>query len=176
MGIFKASKEFGITVPDLEPVAEAVMQHFREQGYDVSGDRTLLQGWDISLHKGSAFKAVLGLQSALKIQIETAGTVTQVRVGIGIFGQQAIPTAISMLVFWPVLVTQIWGIVSQARLDQEAIDEVGRELERCAGTSSNYTTGGSHPLFCTACGGQLSAGMRFCPHCGFPQSGDLSPG
>jgi hypothetical protein len=172
MGIFKASKEIGITVPDLGPVAEAVMQHFRAQGYEVSGDRTLLQGWDISLHKGSAFKAVLGLQSALKIQIETAGAVTQVRVGIGIFGQQAIPTAISMLVFWPVLVTQIWGMVSQARLDQQAIDVVEQELARCASASASSMAGGTHPLFCTACGGLINAGMRFCPHCGVSQSAD----
>jgi hypothetical protein len=166
MGIFKASKEFGITVADLGPVAEAVMQHFREHGYEVSGERTILQGWDISLHKGNAFKAVLGLQSALKIQIETAGTITQVRVGIGIFGQQAIPTAISMLVFWPVLVTQILGLVSQARLDQEAMDVVEQELERCATGMSRAMAGGAYHPFCTACGGHLSAEMRFCPKCG----------
>jgi hypothetical protein len=166
MGIFKASKEFEITVPDLGPVAEAVMQHFREHGYEVSGERTLLQGWDISLHKGNAFHAVLGLQSALKIQIETAGTITQVRVGIGIFGQQAIPTAISMLVFWPVLVTQMWGLVTQARLDQEAMDVVEQELKRHAAEISPATAGGAQHSFCTVCGGHLSAGMRFCPQCG----------
>ena len=175
MGIFKASKELGITVRDLGPVAEAVMQHFRDQGYEVSGERTLLQGWDISLHKGNAFRAVLGLQSALKIQIETAGTMTQVKVGVGIFGQQAIPTTISMLVFWPVLVTQIWGMVSQARLDQEAIDIVEQELKRCADVSSGSVGEGLHHSFCTACGGQLNTGMRFCPHCGVSQSVDSSP-
>ncbi len=170
MGVFEVSKEFNITVPDLDPVAETVMQHFRGQGYDVSGERTIFQGWDISLHKGNIFKAVLGMKSALKIQIETAGAVTRAHVGIGIFGQQALPTAISMLVFWPVLVTQVWGLVTQARLDQEAIEVVERALRAQAGEVEVQS--GLLPLtgFCQACGAPLSVDTKFCTECGARQS------
>lgn len=58
------------------------------------------------------FKAVLGMRSALKVTLmhQTDGVLFDSNVGI--YGQQAIPTVISMLFFWPVLIiTQIWGLV-----------------------------------------------------------------
>jgi hypothetical protein len=41
--------------------------------------------------------------------------------GVGIFGQQAIPTAITLLVFWPVLIAQVWNMAHESHLDDEAL-------------------------------------------------------
>ena len=73
------------------------------------------------------FKAVLGLKSALKVSLIPKDNAIAFEAGIGIFGQQAIPTIISMLFFWPVLITQIWGIVQQSKLDDKAL-EIAEEV------------------------------------------------
>lgn len=165
MGIFKSSKTIPIVVPDLAPIAETVMQHFRDQGYEVAGNRTILQGWDISLHKGGMFQAIIGTKTALKIRIEPVGSNTEIEAGIGIFGEQAIPTAISMLVFWPVLVTQIWGVVKQAKLDEEAISVAEHAITSSAAKPTQATAG----HFCHACGHALAPGAKFCSECGEKQ-------
>jgi len=41
--------------------------------------------------------------------------------GVGIFGQQAIPTAITVLVFWPVIIAQVWNMAQESNLDEEAL-------------------------------------------------------
>lgn len=51
------------------------------------------------------------MKTALKVNIIPNGNYIQITAGVGIFGQQAIPTVISMLFFWPVLITQISGMV-----------------------------------------------------------------
>jgi hypothetical protein len=48
--------------------------------------------------------------------------------GVGIFGQQAIPTIISMFFFWPVLLTQIWGLIQQSNLDDKAAEIVEKVI------------------------------------------------
>jgi hypothetical protein len=50
----------------------------------------------------------------------------RVETGVGIFGQQAIPTAVTLLVFWPVLVAQVWNMAQEAKLDEEAIGRCRR--------------------------------------------------
>ena len=78
-------------------------------------------GVQVSIRRGGTFKAIIGLRSALNIRIEPQANGTRVEAGVGIFGQQAIPTAISLLVFWPVLVAQVWNMAQEAKLDEEAL-------------------------------------------------------
>ena len=111
------------------------------------------------------------MKSALSIEIEPSGAGTEIKAGVGIFGQQAIPTAISMLIFWPVLVTQIWGMVRQSKLDDEAINAVERSLEshtklspdRSSAVSLQSQSGGK---FCTNCGHACTGQAKYCPECG----------
>jgi hypothetical protein len=57
----------------------------------------------------------------LNIKIGSVANGTRVEAGAGIFGQQAIPTAITLLVFWPVLVAQVWNMAQESNLDDEAL-------------------------------------------------------
>ena len=106
MATFESSKVYPAAVPDLAPVAQEVMEHFKQRGYDVSGEQTIMCGWHISISKGGVFKAVLGMKTAMNIEITPLGGGTSARAGIGIFGMQVIPTAISYFLFWPVLIPQ----------------------------------------------------------------------
>jgi hypothetical protein len=175
MSAFESTKLISITIADLGPVMEDVKTHFESQEYEVTAEKTLSGGWDISLRKGNTFKAVLGLRTALKVNMEPSGSNTFVKAGIGIWGQQALPTALTLLVFWPVLITQIWGMVKNAKLDDEAINVIEASLRRHAGVTEvppaphpeSAKTASVTGHFCTQCGAQLpDMPMKFCPHCG----------
>ena len=109
MGTF-ATKKILPGNPSLIPaIAEQIRTEFMAEQFEVQIDNLLSGGVDISISKGNLFKAVLGLKSALKVSLIPKDNAIAFEAGIGIFGQQAIPTIISMLFFWPVLITQIWG-------------------------------------------------------------------
>ena len=121
MGTFNSSKTFPYVVEDLAPVAQDVMDHFERQDYEVIETNIPTGGVQVSIRRGGTFKAIIGMKSALNIKIEPVANGTTVDAGVGIFGQQAIPTAITLLVFWPVLVAQVWNMAQEAKLDEEAL-------------------------------------------------------
>lgn len=151
MGTF-ATKKILQGNPSLIPViAEQIKTEFAAEQFEVQIDNLLSGGVDISISKGGLFKAVLGLKSALKVSLIPKDNAIAFEAGIGIFGQQAIPTIISMLFFWPVLITQIWGIVQQSKLDDKAL-EIAEEVlkNRDSFTTLNLDINGM--VFCTNCG------------------------
>lgn len=104
------------------------------------------------------------MKTALKITLRQESGHIQAEAGVGIFGQQAIPTIISMLFFWPVLVTQIWGMIKQSSLDDHAMELIEKSLQHLIGnpTTAIQVDRGS---FCPDCGGKTGGG-KFCPKCG----------
>jgi hypothetical protein len=121
LGTFSSSRTVPHVVEDLAPVAQDVMRHFEQQDYEVTQTHIPTGGVQVSIRRGGTFKAIIGMRSALNIKIEPEANGTRVEAGVGIFGQQAIPTAITLLVFWPVLVAQVWNMAQEAKLDEEAL-------------------------------------------------------
>jgi hypothetical protein len=121
MGTFNSTKTFPYFVEDVAPVAQDVMDHFKEQDFEVTETNIPAGGAQVSIRKGGTFKAIIGMKTALNIKIEPVANGTTVDAGVGIFGQQAIPTAITLLVFWPVLIAQVWNMAHESNLDDEAL-------------------------------------------------------
>jgi hypothetical protein len=121
MGAFSSSRTVPYHVEDLSPVAQDVMRHFEQQDYEVTETHIPTGGTQVSIRRGGTFKAIIGMRSALNIRLEPEANGTRVEAGVGIFGQQAIPTAITLLVFWPVLIAQVWNMAQEAKLDEEAL-------------------------------------------------------
>jgi ribosomal protein L40E len=169
MGAFESSRIYPILVADLSPVAEDLMQHFRDQEFEVQGEKTVTEGWVITVSKGGIFKAVLGMKTALKIEIEKAGSFIKAKAGVGILGRQAVPTIITLFFLWPVLVAQIWGLVKQAKLDEEALNCLEDSLAVHGGGVKAATASVPKGKFCTSCGEGLPEQARFCPKCGTQQ-------
>jgi uncharacterized membrane protein len=86
-------------------------------------------GWQVSVRKGGIFKTVSGLKTALNIKIEPAENWTNAEASIGVFGAQVIPTAITLLVAWPIILFQIWGLARNSGLDEEALTTIEQILE-----------------------------------------------
>jgi hypothetical protein len=129
MGTFNSSKSVPYVVEDLAPVAQEVMGHFESQHYEVSEAHIPTGGVQVSIRRGGTFKAIIGLKTALNIKIVPEANGTRVEAGVGIFGQQAIPTAITLLVFWPVLVAQVWNMAQESKLDEEALGVAEESLK-----------------------------------------------
>lgn len=163
MPTFNKQKLLPATAAQIPAMAEAIRKEFAPEGFEIQIDTLMSGGRDISLTKGSLFKAVLGMRSALKITLnpQMDGVFFDARVGI--YGQQAIPTVISMFFFWPVLITQIWGLVNQSQLDDRALAAAERGMQSSA-TSLNVSS--ANTLFCTHCGARMDELARFCSRCG----------
>ncbi len=162
MGTFKTTKTLKADPALIPVISNAIVEEFKCEGYDTKVDVSVYGGSDISLSKGGIFKSVLGMKSALKVTLIPKDDCIFFEAGVGIFGQQAIPTAISMLLFWPVLLTQLWGMIQQSQLDEKALAIAERAI-------ANNTTSGfaeSRTQFCPSCGKPISETSNFCPHCG----------
>jgi hypothetical protein len=139
MGTFNSSKTVPYSVEDLAPVAQDVMEHFEQQDFEVTETNIPTGGVQVSIRKGGTFKAIIGMKTALNIKIESVANGTTVDAGVGIFGQQAIPTAITLLVFWPVIIAQVWNMAQESHLDDEAIRVTEESLKAHSEETSGAT-------------------------------------
>lgn len=129
MGVFQSEKTFTCNPALIEVIANNIIREFQTDGYEC-GVIPCLYGFQVSIRKGGLFKAALGLKTALNVTIVpvNSNTIT-VKAGIGLFEQQVVPTAIMLFVFWPVIVTQIWGLVQQSHLDDRVMEIAERTIK-----------------------------------------------
>ena len=165
MGTFNTHKIINADPSLIPAMDDKITGHFRSQGYDVDVQVSELGTYDISLTKGGIFKAVLGLKTALKVTLKPESDRVSFDAGIGIFGQQLIPTLIMYFVAWPVLLTQIWGMVQQSNLDDTAL-MLAESVVPATSLASKVVEPTSISSFCPNCGGKCEAGMMFCSYCG----------
>lgn len=152
--------------PSLIPtIAKRIQEKFQNSGYEVAMDALSSGGYDISITKGGVFKAVLGMKTALKVTLLPLGNNIHFEAGVGIWGQQAIPTVISMFFFWPVLITQIGGMIQQAKLDDQAL-AIANEVIYMNSHSYAGTANSNGSKFCTVCGTKNMESANFCCGCG----------
>ncbi len=118
--VFKSSKEINGDLLLIPCIAEQITKEFKAEGYEVDCKK-IENHYDISLTNGGLVKSAVGLKTALKINIYPNNGHIHIDAGIGVFGQQALPTAVAALVAWPVAATQIWGLVKQSKLDDKAV-------------------------------------------------------
>ncbi|MCH5175204.1 MAG: zinc ribbon domain-containing protein [Prevotellaceae bacterium] len=162
MGAYSKKKILVAHPSQINAIAEAIQSGFVSDGFEVNIDTLMSGGKDISITKGNLFKAVLGMRSALKVTLMPQTDRVLFDANVGIYGQQAIPTIISMLFFWPVLITQIWGLIEQASLDDCAL----ALAEQAIATDSAASQRTGSQEFCTSCGVKVDEASKFCSNCG----------
>lgn len=166
MAVFSKKQLLQASPSQIPQITESIRREFEVDGFDVNIDTLLSGGSDISITKGSIFKAVLGMRSALKVKLipQTDGVLFDASVGI--FGQQAVPTVISMFFFWPVLLTQIWGLIQQSSLDDRALAAAERAISTSSTVSSTSDSNQPTGSYCPYCGKPVPPDATFCPKCG----------
>lgn len=166
MGAF-SKKTFLQGNPSLIPaIADRLTQSFAAEGYKTKRDNLVSGGEEVFVTKGGFFKEILGMRTALKITLIPQNELISFEAGIGIFGQQFIPTVITWLVAWPVMITQIWGLVQQAKLDDMALEIANSVIDENSGACFPYEPTETNKKFCTNCGTCVATSAKFCPNCG----------
>lgn len=167
MGIFNNRKViFDTGRLNIENVLADFREYFEARNYEVESELLGTGGAHVSLTNSNLFKSALGLKTALNVAVEPRGNNWHVETSVGVFGQQVIPTVIMLFIAWPVLVAQIWGLVKQARLDDEAIQVIEDAMRRHAETQPAQAAASTVKVFCTECGQDIPGGAKFCPQCG----------
>ena len=135
MGVFKTVKTFYASPSLIPAIVHDIANVFAMDGYEVKYENlnNCDGGCDMSLSKGGLFRTVLGLKTALKVKIIPGNKSIMIDAGIGIFGQQVIPTIITMFIFWPVILSQLWGIVKQSQLDDRVMIIAANTIARSGG-------------------------------------------
>lgn len=155
--------------PSLIPIiADSMQTKFKADGYEVTMDSLSSGGYDISITKGGFFKAVLGMKTALKITLLPQDGNIKFEAGVGIFGKQIIPTLIMWYVAWPVILTQIWGLIQQSKLDDEALRIAEEVIYKNNNNNNTPLIDSNGSKFCTHCGVKNSESANFCCECGKP--------
>ena len=167
MATFSTKKILYGSTSLIPTIANRIQEEFQRDGYEVAMDALSSGGYDISITKGGLFKAVLGMKTALKVTLLPQSSSIHFEAGVGIWGQQAIPTVISMLFFWPVLLTQIWGMVEQSKLDDKAL-EIAEGVVYMNSNIGAVSASSAGSKFCTSCGTQNAESANFCSGCGKP--------
>lgn len=162
MSAFNTKVELQCDPSVISSIAEQIEKDFASDGFQTQRDTLLSGGEEIFVTKGGMFKEVLGMRTALKVTLIPKSASVDFDAGIGIFGQQFLPTVISMFFFWPVLLTQIWGLVKQANLDDRALAIAQSVIAQ----SPNLFSSDKDFQFCTNCGASIPTNAKFCSCCG----------
>lgn len=122
MGAFTTKKKIFGDSSMIPYMAEQIRQEFSVEGFEVIIS-DLKSGKEINITKGGLFKAVVGLRSALKVSITPAKDgYIDFEAGVSIVKQQLLPTIVTVWLFSPVVIVQIWGMIKQSKLDEKALD------------------------------------------------------
>lgn len=121
MGAFTTKKTLYGNPSQISAIAEQIRQAFAADGYEVRIENPAT-GQEVYITKGGFVKAAVGLRSALKVTMKpTRDGNINFEAGVSIFKQQLVPTIITMCVFSPVVIAQIWGMIKQSKLDEKAV-------------------------------------------------------
>lgn len=162
MSTFKTNKLLYGNPVLISKISKEITEHFANDGYEVSDLSLASGGREISITKGGLFMAVLGMKTALKIRLSPEDSKIRFDAGVGIFGLQAIPTALAFFVWWPVIITQIWGLNQQRKLDDKALELA----EKIIYEDNQVHYNPQATIFCPRDGARIPADSKVCPYCG----------
>jgi hypothetical protein len=161
MSLTNSSRKYATDLRDVSVIMSECAEHFEWRGYSVQTEKTTAGGF-ISLTKGGVFETIAGLKTGLNITITRIADGLEVKMEVGIFGKQILPTAIAVLVFWPVHIPQIFGLIQQNKLDEEAYSLIESSIRKHEpGRTKNHEN-----EFCPYCGKDIPAGSVYCDRCG----------
>lgn len=166
MGTFTSDKVFTCPKSCIPEIESAIIAAFEPEGFEIKRFSLPNGEFELSMTKGGMFKAVVGMKSALKVTANPTPTGVQIEAGIGIFGQQALPTVVTMFVFWPVMIPQIWGMIQQSKLDDKVLEIAESTVQNYVEPIALTQQPDAGTQFCTQCGGKNPSDAKFCNKCG----------
>lgn len=168
MGTFNTKKTLFASPALILAIAEQITRDFQAEGYEAISETLTSGGAEVSVSKGGMFKSVVGMKTALKISLTPQNGSIVFDAGVGIFGKQLVPTLVMWYVGWPILLTQIWGLIQQSKLDDKALTIAEKVIADSGETANEDTPLSAAYRFCTACGIKNLETANSCCGCGKP--------
>lgn len=168
MATFNTKKMLNASPALIPVIADQLVKEFQADGYDVVSESLVSGGADVSISKGGIFKSVIGMKTALKISLVPQNGVIKFEAGVGIFGKQIIPTLVMWYVAWPVMLTQVWGLIQQSKLDDKALEIAEKVIAEGGQPMMESNTTSVGHKFCTNCGTKNTESANSCCGCGKP--------
>lgn len=168
MATFNTKKMLNASPALIPVIADQLVKEFQADGYDVVSESLVSGGADVSISKGGIFKSVIGMKTALKISLVPQNGVIKFEAGVGIFGKQIIPTLVMWYVAWPVMLTQVWGLIQQSKLDDKALEIAEKVIAEGGQPMMESNTTSVGHKFCTNCGTKNTESANSCCGCGRP--------
>lgn len=128
METFNKKVVLSATAEQIPSMVKSIRKEFADDGYEVSATPKSGGGYEVSISKGGFFKTVLGLKTSLNVALKPVVNGVMFDAHVGLFKQEVIPAAVMLLVFWPVLLTQIWGLIKQSEMDDRALAAAQRGI------------------------------------------------
>ncbi len=149
-------------------VAAAIQSEFMSQGYEVSRNDLANGDVFVSITKSGFFRVISGFKTAVNLSLKPLGDGRFAAMSkFGFWETQGIPTAIMLLVFWPLVITQTMGYKAQQQLNDKVIALVRKSLEKVkAKQAADMSSASSGGAFCPNCGAKCGESAAFCPQCG----------
>lgn len=168
MGTFNTKKTLFASPALIPAIAEQITRDFQAEGYEAISETLTSGGAEVSVSKGGMFKSVVGMKTALKISLTPQNGSIVFDAGVGIFGKQLVPALVMWYVGWPILLTQIWGLIQQSKLDDKALTIAEKVIADSGETANEDTPLSAAFRFCTACGTKNLETANSCCGCGKP--------
>jgi len=176
MSITSSEADIRTSITDLYGIARAVGGHFEKKGYQVKIEEHATESF-ISVTKGGMFQAIMGLRMAMNITVKPIEGGVHAKADIGVWGEKLTATILTGLIFWPLAVTQLWGLIKQIHLDDEALDAVKQAV---ASLEKEHPQSllplESVRLACPYCGKEIQSTYTYCPYCGRKQRNPQADG
>lgn len=168
MGTFNTKKTLFASPALIPAIAEQITRDFQAEGYEAISETLTSGGAEVSVSKGGMFKSVVGMKTALKISLTPQNGSIVFDAGVGIFGKQLVPTLVMWYVGWPILLTQIWGLIQQSKLDDKALTIAEKVIADSGEMANEDTPLSAAYRFCTACGTKNLETANSCCGCNRP--------
>lgn len=164
------SRVFMLNGTDMQKIVTRLEGFFRtEKGMEVQSSETTA-GYVIQASQPKdGWKTLTGMRLAVTVQMTVMGNQLNVNIGEGQWSDKIGAGAIGLFVAWPLAITAGMGAFKQKKLPGEVFQVI--ETTIMTGGQSVVVTGAGQAvavgmIVCPSCKAQLTAGSKFCNHCG----------
>lgn len=164
------SRVFMLNGVEPKAVVNRLENFFRgEKGMEVQSSQTT-DGYVMQASQPKdGWKTLTGMRLAVTLQMTVMGEQMNVMVGEGQWSDKIGAGAIGLFVAWPLAITAGMGAFKQKKLPTE----IFQVIENCIlSAGKNIVINGAGPtvtegmIVCPNCREQITAGSKFCNHCG----------
>ena len=162
------SRVFMLNGTDVQKIVTRLEGFFRtEKGMEVQRSETT-EGYVIQASQPKdGWKTLTGMRLAVTVQMTVMGNQLNVNIGEGQWSDKIGAGAIGLFVAWPLAITAGMGAFKQKKLPSEVFQVI--ETTIMTGGQPVVVTGQTAAvgmIVCPSCKAQLTAGSKFCNHCG----------